>query len=120
MLQFHTALMLLLQAVLLTATQVFLKMGLDRMGQFEWSKKCLKEALLNWPLALSGICGVGALLLWVIILKKNDLSQVYPLTSISYILALIAGVLLLNETVPFTRWIGVIIIMIGFYFVAKA
>lgn len=120
MLQFHTALMLLLQAVLLTATQFFLKLALDRMGAFEWSKKFFREVLVNWPLAMSGICGLGAMILWIVILKKNDLSQVYPLTSVSYILALLAGVLLLNETVPLTRWIGVVIIMIGFYFVAKA
>ena len=44
MLQFHTALMLLLQAVLLTATQFFLKLALDRMGAFEWSKKFFREA----------------------------------------------------------------------------
>ncbi len=120
MLQLHTTLMLLLQAVLLTATQFFLKLGLNRIGQFEWTKKCIRELLINWPLALSGICGLGAMALWIVILKKNDLSQVYPLTSVSYILALLAGVLLLNETVPLTRWIGVIIIMVGFYFVAKA
>lgn len=56
MLQFHTALMLLLQAVLLTATQFFLKLALDRMGAFEWSKKFFREVLVNWPLAMSGIC----------------------------------------------------------------
>ena len=47
--------MLLLQAVLLTATQFFLKMGLDRMGNFEWTKRFFKEVFVNRPLALSGI-----------------------------------------------------------------
>lgn len=120
MIPIHTALLLLLQAILLTATQAFLKLGTHRMGNFEWSRKFFKELLVNWPLAASGLCGIAAFVLWVLILKKNDFSQVYPLTAVSYLIALPVGLLFFHETVSASRWIGVIIIMIGIYFVAKA
>lgn len=119
MLKIQTILLLLLQSVLLTATQFFLKVGMDRMGSFEWSRKYFKELLLNWPLAGCGICGISAMILWMVILKGNAFSQVYPLTSVSYVLAVFAGILFLGESVPVSRWIGVFIIMIGLFFVAK-
>jgi len=120
MFQLKAALLLLLQAVLLTATQVFMKLGVKRIGHFEWTKKYFKELLFNWPMLACGFCGIAAMVLWMVILKKNDFSQAYPLTAVSYILALLAGLMIFNESVTLNRWIGVVIIMIGIYFVAKA
>ena len=63
---------------------------------------------------------VAATMLWFYILKHNDLSLVYPLISISYIFGTLAAVFIFHETVPLSRWIGVILIMVGVAFLAKS
>jgi undecaprenyl phosphate-alpha-L-ara4N flippase subunit ArnE len=37
----------------------------------------------------------------------------------SYVFGMIAAVLIFHETVPATRWLGVLLIMAGCYFVAQ-
>ena len=60
-----------------------------------------------------------ATLLWFVILKKYDLTKVYPLQSMSYILAIIAGYLVLNEAITKNTIIGSIIIVIGVFVVSR-
>jgi undecaprenyl phosphate-alpha-L-ara4N flippase subunit ArnE len=67
----------------------------------------------------SGLSMVSATILWFYILKNNELSLAYPLISISYIFGALAAVFIFHETIPFTRWIGILFIMIGVAFLAK-
>lgn len=109
----------LAQSILLTLSQFFLKLGVKNIGRLEWSWSYWRSILLNWQISLAGICGIAALAIWVTLLKKHDFSLVYPLTAISYVLGVFIAYFFLHETVPFTRWIGVVIIMIGVYFIVK-
>lgn len=110
---------ILAQSILLTLSQFFLKLGVKNIGRIEWSWEYWKTIFLNWQISLSGICGIGALAIWVTLLKRHDFSLVYPLTAISYILGVFVAYLFLHESIPYTRWIGVVIIMIGVYFIVK-
>lgn len=56
---------------------------------------------------------------WFYILKKYDLTKVYPLQSLSYILALFLGYFILNENITKNSIIGTIIICIGVFIIAK-
>ncbi len=112
-------LMVILQSMMLVGAQFFLKLGVNQIGKFEWSWSYFKSILLNWQLSLAGVCGFLALALWVSLLKKYEFSLVYPLTSISYIFGLLLAFFVLHEVIPYTRWIGVIIVMIGVFFIIK-
>jgi undecaprenyl phosphate-alpha-L-ara4N flippase subunit ArnE len=59
------------------------------------------------------------MLVWMFVLKKYDFSLAYPLLSISYIIGLLVAYFFFHETIPLTRWIGVLIVMIGVYLIAK-
>jgi undecaprenyl phosphate-alpha-L-ara4N flippase subunit ArnE len=43
----------------------------------------------------------------------------YPLVSLSYVFGMIAAMVFFNEPVNLTKWIGVLLIMLGCYFIAK-
>ena len=43
----------------------------------------------------------------------------YPLTCLSYVFGLLAACLFLHESIPGTRWIGVIFVAFGVYFIIK-
>ncbi len=109
----------LFQCLFLASGQVFLKLAMNRMGSFEWTWNYFKDLLLNWPLAA---CGAGfgiATVLWLYMLKNFDFSLAYPVTSLSYIFGMLAAAFIFHESIPATRWIGVLFIVIGVFFMVK-
>jgi drug/metabolite transporter (DMT)-like permease len=54
-----------------------------------------------------------ATIVWFAVLSEADLSFAYPLQSMAYIIGMLAAWLILKEVIPMTRWVGVLIIMIG-------
>lgn len=107
------------QSVLLVAAQTLLKISVALFGKFSWTWAFFKNALTTWQFAASGICALTSVITWMYVLKHYEFSLAYPLLSISYVIGLLSAVFIFHEAVPTTRWIGVIIIMIGVYFVAK-
>jgi drug/metabolite transporter (DMT)-like permease len=107
------------QSFLLMLSQVFLKLAVTSFGPFEFKFSYLKSVFSNVHLMISGITVLGAISLWVYILKHYPFSIAYPLGSISYIFGLVAAVFIFHETVSPTRWFGVCIIIVGIYFVTK-
>lgn len=109
----------LLQCVLLSAAQLLLKVSVERFGDFSWTWSFFAKALTTLPFYLSGLCAVAGSVLWMVILKHYDFSLAYPLTSLSYVVGLVAAQWILHEPVSPTRWLGVAIIVLGVFFVVK-
>ena len=108
-----------IQCAFLAAGQVFFKFALERFGKFSWTWMFFRNFFTNWWLPASGLSMAAATIVWAYILKHHDLSLAYPLISISYIFGTLAAVFIFHETVPSTRWIGVLFIMIGVAFLTK-
>lgn len=113
------AILILLQGMLVVGSECFLKVALEHMGDFEWTWAFIKVALGTWQLYAAGITAILGVLEWMVVLKHYDLSLAYPLTAISFILSMFAGALIFHEVIPPTRWIGVVLIMAGVFFVAR-
>lgn len=101
------------QCLFLVAGQIFLKFAMADIGTFSWTWKFFRQAMLSWQLLASGLSMVAASFVWFYILKHYPLSLAYPLISISYIFGTLAAIFFFHETVPLTRWIGVLLIMGG-------
>jgi undecaprenyl phosphate-alpha-L-ara4N flippase subunit ArnE len=99
--------------------QVLLKFGLEKVDKFSWTGQFFRDFFTNWWLLGSGLSMIAASIIWFFILKHHDLSLAYPLISISYIFGTLAAVFIFHETVPLTRWVGVLFIMIGVAFLAR-
>lgn len=109
----------LLQSMLLVAGQVFLKLALVRMPAFSWSLDFWRSVFANWQFAVCGACyGLGSIL-WFYIVKHYPFSMAYPMVSLSYVLGMVAAVVIFHETVDVAKWIGVLCIMVGCYLIAK-
>lgn len=111
--------LIVIQSVLLVAAQTFLKISVGLFGKFSWSWHYFKTVFTTWQFAASGACALAAFLVWMYVLKKYDFSLAYPLLSISYIIGLLSSYFILHEAIPLTRWIGVVIVMIGVFFIVK-
>ncbi len=103
----------ILQSLMLCGGQVFLKLSLTAMPPFGWNKTFWTGALTNWQFAACGILFGGASLLWMYMLKHFPLSTVYPITSLSYVLGMLAGLVIFHEEVTLMKWVGAAFIMIG-------
>lgn len=108
-----------LQSVLLSGGQVFLKFGLGKMQPFGWRRSFWVSLLLNWQFACCGVFFGISSILWMYIVKRYPLSVAYPMISLSYVFGLLAAMLFFNESVSMVKWLGVGFIIIGCFFIAK-
>ena len=108
-----------IQCLFLAGGQVCLKFAVNRMPKFSLAWSFFSELLTNWWLLGSGACMAGATVLWLYMIKHFDFSMVYPMISISYVFGMLAAIYIFHETVPGTRWLGVLLIMGGVILVAK-
>jgi undecaprenyl phosphate-alpha-L-ara4N flippase subunit ArnE len=107
------------QCLFLCGGQVFLKLAMEKAGAFRFVRAFVCNLLTNWHFLASGLCMVAASCLWMYMLKRYDLSVVYPMISISYVFGMLASIYIFHEAVPYTRWIGVFLIMTGVILIAK-
>ena len=104
---------------------VLLKKGMDNIGDMQ--KVSVSEVLrvvksgVTSPQILLGVffeaLFFGCLLM---LMSKSDISFLWPLTALSFVFATFAAIWFLHEHVSPTRWIGVILIMIGAAFILRA
>jgi uncharacterized membrane protein len=119
-----TAAYVLLCSTLLVAGQVLVKQGLNAMGGFDLSLSSpwtgLAKIFTSGYIWLGGLVTLVSGLVWMSILSKRELSLVYPLISLSYVVALACSAVILKEQVSPLRWLGVGVICLGVYMVSKS
>lgn len=75
---------------------------------------------LNWPIMGGLILYAVSALIWIMVLKKVQLSYAYPMVSFGYVIVFVASLLLFNESVNLLRVIGLVLITAGIIFVARS
>ncbi len=112
------ALWLLIPAILFSTTgELFFKIGMNRVGSFEFSGNAIRAVLprivLN-PLIWVGFIGFGlGAVFWLAVLSRVPLSLAYPILALSYFVVVIEAWLFLRERVTWKRLLGVAIIVVG-------
>lgn len=116
---------LVLAGVLLNAgAQLLLKAGTNAIGAFEFSARNVLP--VGWKIAtephiLGGIaCYVVSVVVWILALSRVEVSVAYPMLSIGYVVNAIAAWYLFGEAVTTTRMIGIGVIILGVFLVARS
>src|SRR5665648_134566 len=121
--------MLTLALILATVTasacaQLALKLGMTSPGvvaALPQGGKSILLAVASSPLVWTGLTIYGlSVAVWLWILSKVDLSLAYPFVGVSFIVVMLFGVFLLNETVTPLRLIGTLLIAVGCVMVARS
>ena len=112
-------LLILLIGLVFEATGVvLLKKGITQVGEVKSINageilRVIKSGITN-PIVLLGVffeaLFFGCLL---ILMSKSDISFLWPLTALSFVMTTLAALIFLNEKVSSVRWAGVLFIMIG-------
>ncbi len=106
-------LVVLLGAILLGAAgQICLKFGLADLGAKSLFV-VITAMFRNW-FVLGGFLAYGASsLLYLFVLSRLDVSYAYPMVALNYIFVTILAWLILKESVPAVRILGLAIILVG-------
>ena len=106
--------------VLLSALgSIFLKLGAARVDHDVGLASSLIQAGLEWRLYVGALCYFIPVAIWIYLLKKVDITFLQPLFALVYIVTPVLAIFWLNESVPLTRWVGVVVIMLGISIVAR-
>ncbi len=112
MMQARTLLLVLAAVVFSVAGQLLLKSGAQHLGahgRIEFLAAAFRDARV-----LSGLAAWAAsTLCWLYVLRVAPLSRAYGLTSLTYVLVLLASVLLFGEQIRRMHLVGTILIVIG-------
>lgn len=115
---------LILVGVLLNAAaQIVLKQGMRSIGAFAFSLDNLIPISLKVgmnPFVWLGISFYGiSVVVWLLVLSRVQVSYAYPMLSIGYIVAALAGKALFGEPVDMVRWAGILTICVGVYLITR-
>jgi multidrug transporter EmrE-like cation transporter len=110
---------------------IFLPITMSVIGEF-----LLKFSAKNMVLGISldsvlfMITNVGVLsgvalilcsaVLWIIGMSKFQLSFMYPFLCINYIVIIFGSAILLNEHIPFSRYVSLVFIIIGLVLISRS
>jgi uncharacterized membrane protein len=106
-----------------SAGVVLLKKGIDRIGDvngytaaeiFRVVKSGLTSQQIWLGIFFEALFFIGLLVL----MAKCDISFLWPLTGLSFVFATFAAMWFLGENVSWTRWTGVVLIVIGAGFIS--
>lgn len=109
---------LLMALVLEALGVVFLSRGLKQIGGLERVSasevaRIVRQGVTNRSILLGVVLEAlffGALLY---LLSQRDVSLIWPLTSLGFVLTALAAKFLLKEELHWTRWLGVALIVVG-------
>ena len=116
--------LVLLGVLLNAAAQLLLKAGTNAVGHFEFSMA--NAAPVGWRLAtephiLGGlVCYAISVVVWIMALSRVEVSIAYPMLSIGYVVNAVAAYYLFGESVTPMRLLGIGIIIVGVYVVARS
>ena len=103
--------------VVQSAGQILEKKGITQLSQLSdiqlMTWEFVHRAITNIYLVTGVTCvGVG-FILWLYLLSQFELSYIYPLASILYILVAVLSYFVLGETMTPIRMVGIFVISIG-------
>ena len=105
--------------------RLFLKIGFNEVHLQQDVRELFKLSNLkliftNKWLLLGFLTLIFGISFWLIALATMDLSAMYPLLSIGYVLTIIFSLIFLKETITLDRWVGILLIGAGTYFIARS
>ncbi len=108
-----SAIIIIITSIVFSSTsQILLKLWAWSV-LFDWKLMDIAKSIILNPFIIWWIwMQVVALLLWIVALKKVDVSFAYPFISLGFILVLVVWHFFLHETIDIYRFIGIATILV--------
>ena len=115
--------LILITVVIASFAQIFMKRGLVESGGIELGEILSKKlfSTVFQPYIFTGLILYSITsVLWFVILSKAELSLVYPLIALGYVVTAVLAKLFFNESISTIRWLGIIVIIVGAVLIIKS
>jgi multidrug transporter EmrE-like cation transporter len=103
--------------------QLLLKAGVSAVGQFAFTPANVVpiglRLVAQWPILGGFACYVVSVVVWILALSRVDVSIAYPMLSLGYVVNALAAWYLFGEVMSMSRVIGICIILVGVYVLAR-
>ena len=114
----RTIIILLIALVFEAVGVVFLSAGLKEIGEVRSVNakdvgELVRRGATNSKILLGVLLETIFFLFLLVLLKGHDVSLVWPLTSLGFVLTALSARFILHEEVTPTRWVGVTLIVLG-------
>jgi drug/metabolite transporter (DMT)-like permease len=113
----NSIVLILLSCILTAVGQIAFKYGMQAFANADFSGAALPRVLLQMMLSPTIILGFAAFglgaVLWLFALARTELSYAVPVASVTYVLVLIAGVVLFREPLTAVKIAGTVLIASG-------
>jgi multidrug transporter EmrE-like cation transporter len=111
----------LIVSVLLGAVgQVMMKWGVGAWKPASGGWLAWFNLTSSWPIVAGLACYGLSSLSWLLTLRKLPLSTAYPMVSLGYILVMVLGFYLFQESLSMQKWFGAAFVSLGVLLIARA
>lgn len=103
---------------------ILMKIGAKQIGQIEINSfNQLIDFLVRLFTNVPSLAGVFLYFLsavtWSYLLTKLDISLVQPILALTYVVTPILAIFILGDHIPAMRWLGILVIILGVFIVAR-
>ncbi|HVE10643.1 MAG TPA: SMR family transporter [Paraburkholderia sp.] len=104
--------------------QLLLKAGTNAVGHFEFTRANILpigfKLATQLPIVGGLACDVVSVVVWIVGLSRVEVSIAYPMLSLGYVVNAFAAWYLFGETLSVQKLVGIGIILIGVYVLARS
>jgi len=115
---------IILIVIIISIAQTLIKTGMNKIQISDFLNifniSVIINIITNWYVVGGIVMYALTLVMLLGVMSKEDVSFVYPLLSIGYILTAIFAIIFLNEYVSLLRWGGIAMIFIGSFFIGRS
>jgi drug/metabolite transporter (DMT)-like permease len=109
----HPLVMLFIALGLGSVGQLSLKTGMEKAPEAKTALDVVRAMITQPYVTVGMLCYVFSSLMYLRVIQKWDLSLVYPMVALSYVLVTILSWALLHEKIPSIRVAGLVLICLG-------
>lgn len=120
MISFKFFLIINFGALIAAAGGIFLKNLSNQLNHDAPFYELVIYTLKNLNFWIGGFCYIFPILLWTYLLKFMDLTKLQPILSVVYLYTIILAVIFLGESISMGRLFGIVLIMMGVFFVSRS
>jgi multidrug transporter EmrE-like cation transporter len=108
--------------LLAVAGQLLMKKGMMLFGAFPVSQLLVKlvPMFLNPWVFVGFVCFGLSSIFWLVVLSRMELSLVYPMVSVAYVLVALFSWYYFKENLSVIRWAGIALIILGVFLISRS
>lgn len=108
--------------ILAIAGQLLMKKGMMSFGTFPVSQMLVNiiPMFLNPWVFIGFVCFGLSSLFWLVVLSRMELSLVYPMVSVAYVVVAIFSWYFFKENLTVVRWAGIGLIILGVILISRS